>query len=47
MARQEDFDCVIAGIEPQPLEGSVEIIHCAGVRAVDEDLRFVRRHLQP
>jgi len=46
MARQEYFHSVLARVEPQPLERSVEVIHGAGVRSVDEDLRFAWGHLQ-
>jgi hypothetical protein len=38
------FDLVCARLEPQLLEGAVEVVDDAGVVAVDKDLRVTRTH---
>ena len=46
VARMINHDFVRAGHETQPLEHAVVVVDDARGEAVDEDLRFSRRHLQ-
>ena len=47
MPGEEQRDLVLARLEPQPLREAVEVVHHAGVVAVDEHLGLTRLHLEP
>src|SRR5580765_3470037 len=46
VAVEEQLDLVLAGRDAEPLEGAVEVVDDAGVKAVDVDLRFFRLDLE-
>src|SRR5688500_6498028 len=45
--RLADLHLVAAGLELEPLESTVEVVHLAGVIAVDEHLGIAWFHLEP